>query len=44
MGLILNGPLRNGEVLDFPKIDGNVVRAKITTHVFYDPNGEKQNV
>ena len=44
MGLVLNGPLRNGEVLDFPKIDGTVVRAKITTPVFYDPNGEKQNV
>jgi sarcosine oxidase subunit alpha len=44
MGLVVNGPSRDGEVLEFPKIDGTVVRAKITSPVFYDPNGEKQNV
>ena len=44
MGLVMNGPDRSGEIIDFPKIDGTVIRAKITSPVFYDPDGEKQNV
>lgn len=44
MGLVLHGPDRMGEVLDFPKVSGEVVKAKIVSAVFYDPEGEKQNV
>ncbi|MGM0740998.1 MAG: sarcosine oxidase subunit alpha family protein [Pseudomonadota bacterium] len=44
MGLVLNGPDRMGEVLEFPKVDGTVMRAKIVEPVFYDKDGEKQNV
>ncbi|MFO7771950.1 MAG: glycine cleavage T C-terminal barrel domain-containing protein, partial [Roseovarius gahaiensis] len=44
MGLVLNGPDRMGDVLDFPKVDGTVIKAKIVDPVFYDKNGEKQNV
>ena len=44
MGLVMNGPNRSGEIIEFPKIDGTVIRAKITSPVFYDPDGEKQNV
>ena len=44
MGLIEHGPDRMGEVLEFPKLDGTVIKAKIVSPVFYDPEGEKQNV
>jgi len=44
MGLVKDGPERMGEVLNFPKTDGTEVRAKIVAPVFYDPEGEKQNV
>jgi sarcosine oxidase subunit alpha len=44
MGLVLNGPDRMGEVLDFPTTDGRVLKAKIVDPVFYDKDGEKQNV
>jgi sarcosine oxidase subunit alpha len=44
MGLVEFGPDRMGEVLEFPKTDGSVVKAKIVNPVFYDPEGEKQNV
>ena len=44
MGLVINGPARGGEIIEFPKIDGTVIQAKITSPVFYDPDGEKQNV
>ncbi len=44
MGLVLRGPERMGEVLDFPGTDGTVIRAKITDPVFFDKDGEKQNV
>ncbi|QGX98788.1 sarcosine oxidase subunit alpha family protein [Roseovarius faecimaris] len=44
MGLVHNGPDRMGEVIDFPKVDGTVVKAKIVDQVFYDKDGEKQNV
>jgi sarcosine oxidase, subunit alpha len=44
MGVVLHGPDRMGEVIDFPKIDGSIVKAKIVDPVFYDKEGEKQNV
>ncbi|SMX34433.1 sarcosine oxidase subunit alpha family protein [Actibacterium lipolyticum] len=44
MGLVLNGPDRMGEVVEFNKVDGTTVAAKIVDPVFYDKEGEKQNV
>jgi len=44
MGLVLHGPNRMGEVLEFPRVTGEVVKAKIVDPVFYDKDGEKQNV
>lgn len=43
MGLVLNGPDRMGEEIDFPGTDGRTYRAKIVDPVFFDKNGEKQN-
>jgi sarcosine oxidase subunit alpha len=44
MGLIHNGPDRMGERVEFPKLDGSSVFAKIVDPVFFDKDGEKQNV
>jgi len=46
MGLVLHGPDRMGEVIDFPTIDGTgtVIKAKIVDPVFFDKTGEKQDV
>ncbi|SNX67648.1 heterotetrameric sarcosine oxidase alpha subunit [Cereibacter ovatus] len=44
MGLVHRGPDRMGEVLEFPKIWGGVVKARIVDPVFYDKAGEKQDV
>ena len=44
MGLVHKGPERIGEVLDFNKVDGTTVAAKIVDPVFYDKEGAKQNV
>ncbi len=44
MGLVAHGPDRMGEVVEFSKVDGGTVAAKIVSPVFYDPEGEKQNV
>ncbi|MFW2545002.1 sarcosine oxidase subunit alpha family protein [Primorskyibacter sp. 2E107] len=45
MGLVLNGPERMGEIIHFMKDDGEtLVAAKIVNPVFFDPEGEKQNV
>ena len=44
MGLVQNGPERMGEVIVFPKTDGTEVTAKIVDQVFYDKEGDKQNV
>jgi len=44
MGLVHRGPDRMGEVLDFPGTDGKITSAKIVAPVFFDPEGEKQNV
>ena len=44
MGLVHHGPDRMGEVIDIPKVDGTVVKAKIVDPVFFDKEGAKQNV
>ncbi|MFK7835269.1 MAG: sarcosine oxidase subunit alpha family protein [Sulfitobacter sp.] len=44
MGLVLHGPDRMGEVLTFPGTDGKAYEAKIVNPVFFDKEGEKQNV
>jgi sarcosine oxidase subunit alpha len=44
MGLVLHGPDRMGEVLEFPGTDGKTYKARIVDPVFYDKEGEKQNV
>ncbi len=44
MGLVLHGPDRMGEVIEFNKVDGGTVAAKIVDQVFFDKDGEKQNV
>ncbi|CUH80019.1 sarcosine oxidase subunit alpha family protein [Tropicibacter naphthalenivorans] len=45
MGLVLNGPDRMGESIPFMCADGEtIVRATIVSPVFFDPEGEKQNV
>ncbi|MFM2355836.1 MAG: hypothetical protein RLZZ528_1572 [Pseudomonadota bacterium] len=44
MGLVRRGPERLGEVVEFPTTGGRVVRARIVSPVFYDPEGAKQNV
>lgn len=44
MGLVHNGPDRMGEVLEFPRVDGTIIRAKIVDPVIFDKDGEKQNV
>ncbi len=44
MGLVERGPDRMGEVLEFPTVEGEVMQARIVSPVFYDPDGEKQDV
>ncbi|MDJ0822212.1 MAG: sarcosine oxidase subunit alpha family protein [Paracoccaceae bacterium] len=44
MGLVLHGPDRMGEVIEFNTTAGGTVKAKIVSPIFYDPDGEKQNV
>ncbi|WP_039017305.1 sarcosine oxidase subunit alpha family protein [Halocynthiibacter namhaensis] len=45
MGLIHNGPARMGETVKFGLVDGEtMVEARIVDAVFYDKEGEKQNV
>jgi sarcosine oxidase subunit alpha len=44
MALIENGRSRMGETLDFPLEGGKLVKALIVSPVFYDPQGERQNV
>ncbi len=44
MGLVLHGTERMGEVLEFPGTEGATYRARIVDPVFYDKDGEKQNV
>ncbi|MDR9427551.1 MAG: sarcosine oxidase subunit alpha family protein [Salibaculum sp.] len=44
MGLVHKGPERMGETVTFVRTDGTEVPARIVSTVFYDPEGEKQNV
>ncbi|MEY8830838.1 sarcosine oxidase subunit alpha family protein [Sedimentitalea sp. XS_ASV28] len=44
MGLVLHGPDRMGEEITFPCTDGKTYTARIVDPVFYDRDGEKQNV
>jgi sarcosine oxidase, subunit alpha len=44
MGLVHRGPDRMGEVIAFPMVDGGEVQARIVDQVFFDKDGEKQNV
>jgi sarcosine oxidase subunit alpha len=44
MGLVRHGPDRMGETVEFPKVGGGSVMARIVDPVFYDKDGEKQNV
>ncbi len=43
MGLVLHGPNRMGEVIEFAKLDGSMLKAKIVDQVFYDKAGDKQD-
>ncbi|MDE3029328.1 MAG: sarcosine oxidase subunit alpha family protein, partial [Paracoccaceae bacterium] len=44
MGLVRRGPERMGETVEFPKIGGGSVKARIVDAVFFDKDGEKANV
>lgn len=44
MGLIKDGLGRIGDVVEFTKMAGGTVKAKVVDPVFYDKDGEKQNV
>ena len=44
LGLVLNGPDRMGDVLEFPGTDGTVHAARIVDPVVYDKEGSRQDV
>ena len=44
MGLLKRGPERMGEVVEFNTVTGGTVKARVVDPVFYDREGEKQNV
>ena len=44
MGLVARGPERMGETVRFTRIGGEPVEARIVDPVFFDKDGEKQNV
>ena len=44
MGLLKHGPSRLGEVVEFNTVAGGTVKARVRDTVFYDTDGEKQNV
>jgi sarcosine oxidase, subunit alpha len=44
MGLLKHGPSRMGEVVEFNTAAGGTVKAKVRDAVFFDKDGEKQNV
>lgn len=44
MGVIRGGHQRSGETVYYPLSDGRVVEAEITSTLFLDPKGERQNV
>ncbi len=41
MGLVLNGPNRMGETLQFNRVDGSTIPTRIVDPVFYDKEGTK---
>ncbi|HSF65209.1 MAG TPA: sarcosine oxidase subunit alpha family protein [Paracoccaceae bacterium] len=44
MGLLHRGPERMGEVVEFNTVKGGTVKARVVDAVFFDKDGEKQNV
>jgi sarcosine oxidase, subunit alpha len=44
MGLLKLGPSRIGEVVEFNTVAGGTVKARVRDTVFFDKDGEKQNV
>ncbi len=44
MGLLLHGPDRMGDVVEFNTVAGGTVQARVRDTMFYDAQGEKQNV
>ena len=44
MGLVAHGPDRIGETVEFARLDGTKVMARIVDPVVYDKDGERQNV
>ncbi|MBN8632490.1 MAG: sarcosine oxidase subunit alpha family protein [Rhodobacterales bacterium] len=44
MGLLKQGPARMGEVVEFNTVAGGTVKAKVRDMIFFDKDGEKQNV
>ncbi|MGL4239346.1 sarcosine oxidase subunit alpha family protein [Tabrizicola sp.] len=44
MGLLKQGPSRMDEVVEFNTVAGGTVKARVCDTVFYDKDGEKQNV
>ncbi|MEF3047875.1 sarcosine oxidase subunit alpha family protein [Pseudotabrizicola sp. L79] len=44
MGLLKHGPDRMGETVEFTNAKGGTIKARVVSPVFYDPEGEKQNV
>lgn len=44
MGLLKHGPDRMGEVVEFNTAAGGTVKARVRDTVFFDKDGEKQNV
>jgi len=46
MGLVKGGPDRIGDIISFPTLEkgGREIQARICDPVFYDKEGEKQNV
>lgn len=44
LALVKGGPSRLGDVVYLPRLDGRVVPATITSPVFYDAEGSRQNV
>jgi sarcosine oxidase, subunit alpha len=44
MGLLRHGPARMGETVEFNTAVGGTVKARVVNPVFFDKDGEKQNV
>ncbi len=44
MGLLKHGPTRMGDVVEFNTVQGGTVKARVRDTMFYDKDGEKQNV